>query len=100
MPETWEISPGDLERIEEIKEMLRSGKREEEIKHELKSRGYLDYHIDFLIARATGKKRDIPVVVIEKPKEDKQKAIRFYLMIALAIGALALGIYLAIVLKK
>ncbi|MCD6522581.1 MAG: hypothetical protein J7K68_02445 [Candidatus Diapherotrites archaeon] len=97
--EPTEISPGDIERIEEIKKWLKEGKTEEWIYKEMKKMGYIDYHIDFLLRKATGRKEERPpeeLLERKRLRELKKKEIRDTLI---AVAILAIVIFIISKLK-
>jgi hypothetical protein len=55
----YELEPGDVEIVKEIKAWIKEGKTEHEIVKQLEASGFLDYHIDFLMKAATGEESQV-----------------------------------------
>ncbi len=64
-----ELSVGDEQRITEIKTWIKSGMTIPEVKEELADLGYNNYHIAFILEKATGKKLVPKKPVINNMKE-------------------------------
>ena len=63
-----ELSAGDTKRVEEIKAWMKKGMKVPQVRKRLEELGYNDYHIAFLLEKATGQKfvPPKPVVIISQ----------------------------------
>ena len=93
--ERTEISAGDIERIDEIKSWLKAGKTEQWSEKELERLGYNEYHIDFLMRAATGRREPrLPESLIKaKDERRKQKRRVGYELATLAACAVVLYLF-------
>ena len=91
-----EVSPGDIERIDEIKQWLKEKKKEQWIEEKLKKMGYNQFHTDFLMRKATGRKEPkLPEDLIKRKEERKKQKRRVkYEIMTIIVAIILLYLFL------
>ncbi len=94
MVKVSELEDGDLERIQEAKQMLAEGKTEDSLKSHFEERGFIPYHIQFIIDIAAGR------IPLEEEMDEnlraraatEKKHRRQNTIIALLVGGVVLAV--------